>query len=355
MNRRCLLLVFLFAAWGRLPAFADSLWTQAQLDAAATSATMPLLWAEAHIYGGLDDQNFPVTPVGWDELKTYASIPAQAFIQAEAQPIVLPQYLELHRPNEIASRLLWDYDAFLSNVIYVENHAPRWQNQIFDLHFLEEIFLAYSADVTFRNGRHINDNLFLWSRPAHFQPGMHRDEYLFYMIQSVPVFFECAGRIWVEGDQMRWECAIINHSIYDWTTDINNNPNGGLLCFRARNSPDFNDPNGDRIYFYDVSRRRLKQSVSAIDGTQTPDYPYFYHRTNTPPYCNMLSKFNQAGDLYLTAESSPRNSVAGNRTIGMSCIHANVGWAVPVGSYQTVNASFSFLALSRADSWSRYE
>lgn len=353
MNRRFrYLLLVLVAAFVCPNASAQGLWTPAQLAAAATSGTTPLRWAEAHIYGGLDAQNYPLAPVSWAELTTYASIPAQAFIQAEAQPTSQPQVLELHRPDSIAGRFLYDYDADLSNVIYVENHSPKWSNRFFDFHFLEEVFIPYSSYATFRNGRRINDNLFLWSRPAHYEPGLHRDEYLFYMIQSDPIDFECAGHVWVDGNQFLWECAVVNHSPYEWSPRDFYTATGGLLCFRTRNNPDFDDPLGQRVYYHDLNRRRVASNVYDLDGYVNQ---YFGHSTLALPYSNMLTKFNQAGDLFVTAESSPNYSVGGNREAMISCIHANVGWLVPSNSAQTINAKITFHELSRAAAWALYE
>lgn len=346
------LLMLPFAILGWLAAPAESFWTQAQMDAAATSGTTPLLWAEARIYGGLDAQNYPLAPVAWAELKTYASLPAQEFIQAEAQPTSQTQVLELHRPDAIASRFLYDYDAYLSNVIYVENHSEKWNNRFFDFHFLEDVFIPYSTHTTFRNGRRINDNLFLWSRPAHYEPGLSRDEFLFYMIQSNPIDFECAGHVWVDGNQMLWECAVINHSPYEWSPKDFYTATGGLLCFRTRNNPDFYDPLGQRVYYHDLNRRRLATNVYDLDGCVNQ---YYGHSTLAPPYSNMLTKFSQGGDLFLTAESTPNYSVGGNREAIISCIHANVGWMVPVGGFQKINATVTFHELSAAGSWALYK
>ncbi len=328
------------------------LYTPSQLDAAATSATTPIRWAESSIYGGLDSQHYPLRPIPFSSLSAYASIPLQPILTAPATPIAEPSPLRLHLPAAIRHRFLYTYDSDLSNVIYVEHRAPRWNNRFFDFHFFEELFIHFNPSFTFRNGRRLNDNLFLWSRPAGWQPGVHRDEYLFYMIQSDSIFFECAGRVWTSANSLYWEATIVNHSTHNWVDPEYQAP-GALMCFRTRNNPDFRDRLGVRTYYHDPTDTRLRQSVFDLDGNTIS---YYHQWTYLPdaPYANILTKFNQAGDLWVVARSDPPRSVGGNRADGISCIHPNVGFATPRGAAQTVTARVDFAQISSTNDWPLY-
>ncbi len=338
-----------------LPLFAcpaDSIWSQTQIDSAIVSGTAPILWAESNIYGGLNPNNVPVNPVSWDKLSAYASLPVQPIIRQIAVD-AKTQVLKLHRPESISNRFLYFYDAELTNVIYVENRSQKWANRFFDLHFLEDIFVPLAdPKVNYRNNRAVNDNLFMWSRPAGHIDGISRDEWLFYMIQSASIYFECAGHIWVEGNQMFWETIVVNHSDFNWDQSETWAP-GALMCFRTRNNPDFDDQLGQRIFYYYANGSKAK-SVYDTDGYSG----IYYHQWAFPPDCIFsakLTKYNQAGNLWVDVESNPGESAGGNRDQSMSCIHANVGWSIPKCSWQKINFTATFREYSRADEWSIYE
>ncbi len=325
----------------RLAEVAPVLWSQSQLASAAAADLEPIRWAEACIYGGLDGDKMPLAPVDWPQLAQFASQPIQAVLLRAAEPNgAAVEPLRLHRPQTIAHRFLYDYDATLSNVIYVEHLGERWNGRFFDLHFFEEVFIPFDPAVTFRNGRRINDNLFLWSRPAGWQDNLSRDEYLFYMIQSDSIFFECAGRVWVEGATLHWDALVVNHSRHDWSHP-DYYGSGALMCLRARNNPDFHDTTGARIYYHDAAGHRLTRSVQGIEGNSSI---YFHQWTfmSDAAYSTCLTKYNQAGDLWITAAANTPRSVSGNKAQSFSCIHPNLGWAIPAGGSQLVSARVEF-------------
>ena len=324
----------------------ESLWTQAQTDAAATSGISTVLWAEISIYGGFDDSHEPVAPARWDRLAELASIPVQSMIGRRARTALHPQPLRLHRPDQIGHRFLYQYDAWLSNVIYVEHVGEGWDGRFFDFHFLEEVFIQFDPAVTFRNNRRLNDNLFLWSRPAGWDAASSVDEYLFYMIQRNSIDFECAGRVWTDRDRMLWEAIVVNHSAHDWVHPTYHAP-GALMCFRTRNNPDFQDTLGERTHYHAADGRRLGASVFDLDGASSI---YFHQWTFLGGlYGNVLTRFNQSGTLWATARSEPARSVSGNRAHNLSCIHPNVGWSIPRGGYQKIQARIDFGRMSGAD------
>jgi hypothetical protein len=173
------------------------------------------------------------------------------------------------------------------------------------------------------------------------------------MIQSNSIYFECAGHIWVEGNQMFWQATIINHSECNWVYP-EYNASGALMCFRARNNPDFGDERGQRIHYHSPDGRRLTKSVYDIDGYNSG---YFHQWTWQPDaeYSNELTKLNQTSELWVDVQSEPPRSVGGNRGNDFSCIHANVGWSIPQGAWQTVNWAATFNNLTAATSWRLYQ
>jgi hypothetical protein len=327
------------------PALSD-LWTPAQLDAAAASGATPLAWAAANIYPNGLGTYTPNTPIAWDRLPVYASKPVQEMLTRPPTPDAGLRALQLHLPAEVSDRFRYQYDAWLSNVVYVLH--TQW-DALFDLHFMEEVFVQ-SGSEKFRNGRRLDDRRFILARPLGWDPDLDLDEYRFYFAQTTSINMEVAGRIWTERSRLHWEAVVVNHSAFNWVHPQTIAP-GALMCFRSRNNvgpaprPDFRDPLGERIHYHLRSSvnqpyEELAQSVYDLDGHTSQ---YFHRWTYSDPYLeNRLTKYDKTLARSIEVASSPPRSAHGNRSDGICCVHPNVGWSIPSGQSQQISMEAIF-------------
>ena len=310
---------------------AEKLWTAAQIEQAG-SPDYVFRRSLMRLYGSSN-----TLIVDWAGIAKSASLPALRVLMAPAVDRETTTPLELKFPAELAPRIQVKYDAYLRNVIYVVHKG--WQDRFFDLHFFEDLFITPTSPLRFKN-RLIDDHRITWLRPPNYDPRRSRDEHRFYMMQGEPIDFEMAGRVWVEGQTLKFEATVINHSANDWIRNETDDA-GALMCFRTRNNVDFRDVQGERVFYHDKQGTVTSQTVLQVDGLQRK---YFNQWTDRPDskFSNALTKFNQDHTLYCTFRSDPPRSVGGNREDGISCIHANLAFQIPRGQSQTVHAEVIF-------------
>lgn len=238
-----------------------------------------------------------------------------------------------------ASKLRFTYDAWCPNVFYIVHEG--WGGAIFDMHIFEDFLVQADGWPAkhFVNNRRIDESLFTWTKVS-------ENEYAFSCVQEELIRFTLTGRVYTRGEQVLIEGEVLNRDDDDWSSLA-------LMCFRARNNPDFWDTKGERIYVFHKDHD-YAQAVYPLVG-QTSQYFGFW--LPPAPYQGKLRKINNTYRRMVTVETNPCRFLMGNREVGICCLHCNVGVTAAPGTSQKFSTTITFQELlpSAAGAWAMYE